>query len=160
MTQPLRAGSSCVHRAGCCWLSAEEGTLSALLVSQLPTPSPSSPEDTKGKQTGRVSCSAGLVSFLNKQPASSLYSWHRTHLSVFWAFWKGNNRKVTHTHSRMPFTHFIRHLLCAWLTVKGTLQGAGGGKYMSGHSGRNGKSTVAYVTKELRECQEATDTPI
>ena len=44
-------------------------------------PLPSSPEDTKGKQTVRVSFSAGSVSFLSKQPTSSRYSWHRTHLS-------------------------------------------------------------------------------
>lgn len=71
MTQPLKVGSSCVHRAGCCWLSAGEGTLSALLGSQLPSPLPSSLEETKEKQRVGVSFLACSVSFLNKQPNSS-----------------------------------------------------------------------------------------
>ena len=164
MTQPPKAGSSSVHRAGCCWLSAEEGTLSALLGSPPPPSSPSSPEDSKGKQTVELSFAACSISFLNKQPTSSCYSSHCTQLSVFWAFPRGGNEKQSLRHHACMYAFSTcsssTYYVSGWLLRAGiqrnvavsahTVQGSGGGECIQQTLGSNGKSTVAELERALR----------
>ena len=155
MTQPLKAGSSCVHGAGCCWLSTEEGTLSALLGSPPQTSSLSFPEDTKGKQTVELSFKACSVAFLRRHPTSSHYSSHHTHLSVSQAFWRGSNKKQSLRHHKCTYafsicsssTYYVsgwflraeiqRDMAVSACTVQGS---GGGGKCIHRHLGSKWKA--------------------
>lgn len=70
MTQPLKLGSSWVRRAHCCWLSAEKGTLSALLGSQI-KPLPPLPRGHCSETNIAVSFS-GVSRFISKQAVKLL----------------------------------------------------------------------------------------